>query len=292
MTSSLESNAKGIAPSALPAPPQRDSSGVTRVRVSDVGILTLGVEELVLDPDPPEVGRAVGLMSGGRLAFRRVLGVNGKELRLRADVAPFEDRWDGEIVGCVRPRLVDRVAAIDPERFTRANWTGALAIAHAMSMKRRVKKSIHAELTTRSLTLADWPNVRQFWKEACGNILHVSAHPNQHVIGLFDGDQLVGANIHLVFGPVSYSAFTLVDRRYRGTGGGVKMIKHALQVARENRLESIYVHINVRNLPSVRAYKRAGFEEKGWWADAADPMESAERQWRILEIDLTKPARV
>ena len=285
--SRVESAASG---SARPAAAEAVDDGVKVVRVSDIGVITFGLEELMIDPDPPEVGRAIALMSGGRMAFRRVLGVNGKNLRLRADVAPFEDEWDGEIVGCVRTRLIDRLAAIDPVRWTRANWAGAVAIAHGLAVRRRFKKKVdRPNLTTKVLELSDWAGVRKFWNEACGNTLHVQAHSNQHVIGLFDGERLVGANIHLVFGKISYSAFTLVDRRYRGTGGGVKMVRHSLRVARDQGLDSVYVHINVRNLPSIRAYKRAGFEEKGWWSDAADPMESAERQWKVLEIDLSKP---
>jgi GNAT superfamily N-acetyltransferase len=128
--------------------------------------------------------------------------------------------------------------------------------------------------------------VRAFWRETCGKELHVEAQPRQQVIGLFDGSQLVGANIHLVFGSTSYSAYTLVDRRYRGTGGGGQMIRHAVGLARESGLDSIYVHINARNFPSIGAYRRAGFAERGWWSDAADPLASAERQWRVFEIDL------
>jgi RimJ/RimL family protein N-acetyltransferase len=143
--------------------------------------------------------------------------------------------------------------------------------------------------TTRVLEPSEWPRVRQFWREACGNELHVDAHANQHVIALFDGPALVGANIHLVFGSTSCSTFTLVDRRYRGTGGGTKMIRRAIALAREQRLESIYVHINARNLPSLRAYRRVGFELKGWWSDDSDPLASAERQWQVFEIDLTTP---
>ena len=257
------------------------------MRVADVGIVTWGLEELVIEAGLPEVGRAVCVMSGGRLAFRRILGVDGTRLRLRADVAPFEDTWDDEIVGLVRPRLVDRIASIDPARWTRTNWNAAVAFSHALAMQRRWKpRVVKANLTTQVLTQADWPRVRNFWKYACGNELHVEAQPHQHVIGLFDGPLLVGANIHLVFGKASYSAFTLVDRRYRGTGGGIKMIEHAVRAARAQKLESIYVHINVRNLPSIRAYRRAGFEQREWWSDAADPLASAERQWMVYAKDM------
>lgn len=258
------------------------------MRVSSAGILTWGLEELVIDPDPPEVGRAVCISSGGRLAFRRVLGVDGRRLRLRADVAPFEDEWDGEIVGCVRPRMIDRVAAIDPDRWTRANWHGALAFAHALSVRRRLSPKPRGPVfMTRALAASDWPMVRAFWRASCGDELHVEAQPHQHVVGLFDGTELVGANIHLVFGKSSYSAYTLVDRRYRGSGGGSRMIGHAVAIARAQELDSIYVHINSRNLPSIRAYERAGFVRKGWWSDQADPLASAERQWLVLELDLT-----
>ncbi len=256
-----------------------------------IGIFALAGEELVLEAAPPEAGRAIAVMSGGRLAFRRVLAVNGRKLRLRADVAPFGEEWDcdvdGDVVGCVRPRLIDRVAAVDCERWARLNWAAAMTLARGLAVRRRAKPVHRAALHTRELTDADWPDVRRFWKASWGRELHVAAQPHQHVIGLFDGRILVGANIHLVFGKASYSAFTLVDREYRGVGGGVKMIRSAVELAEKLGLESIYVHINVRNLPSIRAYRRAGFAFRGWWADDADPLASAERQWRVLELDLT-----
>ena len=43
------------------------------------------------------------------------------------------------------------------------------------------------------------------------------------------------------------------------------------------------VHIHARNVPSIAAYHRAGFRFSHWWADDADPMLSAERQWRVFE---------
>ena len=254
-----------------------------------VGIFGWGIaDQLTIDPDPPEVGRAVCIASGDRFAFRRVLAVQGRQLRLRADVAPFEDLWDGEVVGCVRPRVIDRLAAIDPDRWTRGNWRAAVAVAHALSARKRLSRPRQVNYTTRVLETSEWPRVRAFWRATCGKELHAEAQPRQQVVGLFDGGELVGANIQLIFGATSYSAFTLVDRRYRGTGGGRRMIEHSTRAAREQGLERIYVHINSRNLPSIRAYERAGFESKGWWTDAADPLAAAERQWLVFEIDLTK----
>jgi len=256
------------------------------VRVSDAGILTLGAEDLVVDPDAPEVGRAVCVESGGRLAFRRVLEVTGRGLVLRADVAPFEDLWSGAVVGCVRPRVFDRLVAIDAARFTRASWQLAVARAHARAARRRIVPRRRVRFTTEVLPDVEWPRVRAFWRAACGNELPVAAHPRQHVIALLHGVTLVGVNIQLVFGTTSYSAYTLVDRRYRGAGGGGQMIRHAVAIAQDQGFESIYVHIHARNLPSIGAYVRAGFNERGWWSDEGDPLASAERQWKVFELDL------
>jgi len=242
----------------------------------------------VIEAGAPRVGGAVGVTSGARLAFRRVLAVNGDTLRLRADVAPFEDTWRGPIVGCVRTRAIDRLVAIAPEAVTRASWAAALALAHAAAAKRRAKPSRPASFHTRELERAEWAKVRAFWRAACGEALPVAAQENQRAIGLFHGGELVGANIHLVLGATSYSAYTLVDRRYRGLGGGVAMIEHALGLARRLGLEGVYVHVNVRNLPSLRAYERAGFARKGYWSDASDPLAAAERQWIVLEHDLSR----
>lgn len=259
-----------------------------RVRVSEAGILTLGEEELEIEDAPVAVGRAICVVSGNRLAFRRVLGVEGKVLRLRADIAPFEDRWEGDVVGCVVPRIFDRAAAIAPERFTRASWRAAVAYAHAQALRRRMKRPKPYAFRTELLDTKAWPAVRSFWKRACGRELPVEAQPRQHVIGLFDGDEIVGANIYLAFGNTAFSAFTLVDRRFRGFGGGSLMLGHAVREAKRRDFESMYVHINARNLPSIAAYRRVGFVSKGWWSDAADPLASAERHWLVHELDLRK----
>ena len=112
-------------------------------------------------------------------------------------------------------------------------------------------------------------------------------HPGgQHVVGLHTGSELVGVNILLAFGSTVLSAFTLVDRRYRGLGGGRRMLVHAVAETRRRGFESAYVHIHARNLPSLAAYRSVGFRQKGWWSDDADPLAAAERQWLIFEIDL------
>jgi len=258
-----------------------------KMLVSEAGILTLGTEELLIERGEPEVGRAVCLLSGNRIAFRRVLAIGAREMVLRADVAPFEDRWESGIVGCVHPRSIDRAAAINPVHFTRTGWYAAIASAHLRSARKRLQRPRRLPLTTKALSASDWPRVRAFWKRACGRELPVEAHANQHVVGLFDGAALVGVNIHLGFGATAYSAFTLVDRSYRGCGGGRKMIEHGVAISRERKFENIYVNINVRNLPSIAAYRSVGFRPTRWWSDDADPLASAERQQMVFELDLT-----
>jgi len=255
------------------------------LRVGNAGILTFGDEDLVIDEDAPSVGRAVCVVSGRRFAFRRVLAVRGRTLVLRADVAPFEDRWDGDVVGCVVPRVVDRAAAIAPDRFTRAGWHTAVAYAHALARARRLRRPKPVPLRTEKLDDAHWRDVRSFWRRACGRELPLEAQRRQHVIGLYDGDALVGANILLALGSTAFSAYTLVDRRYRGMGGGSAMLAHAVREAQEQGFDSMYVHINVRNLPSIAAYERAGFTRRGWWSDPSDPLAAAERQWLVFERD-------
>ena len=265
-----------------------------RMRIKDAPIFTLGAEDLLLRRREPLVGDAVCLVSGGRATFRRLLAKDGTRLRLRGDVAPFEDTWDtaldGDVVACVEPRVFDRFVMFDPIAITRANWFAALAAAHALSTQKRITRlGKHPEVnfTTKVLSLEDWANVRAFWLDACGDPLPVQAHQDQHVVGLFDQDgQLRGATIHLRFGTASYSAFTLVDRRFRNQGGGRAMIEHAVKHARERGLTLCYVHIHVRNIPSIIAYKRVGFHAVRWWRDESDPLLAAERQWKVFELTL------
>ncbi|MDF2692896.1 MAG: Acetyltransferase family, partial [Labilithrix sp.] len=157
---------------------------------------------------------------------------------------------------------------------------------------RKLTRRAPVAFDTEVLSTDDWPTVRAFWKRACGRELPVAAHRHQHVIGLFVGTELVGANIYLALGTTAFSAFTLVDRRYRGLGGGSRMLRHAVVEARRRGFESMHVHINVRNLPSIAAYERAGFVPRSWWSDESDPLASAERQSLVFERRLdTKTAR-
>lgn len=259
-----------------------------RMRVVDAGILTLGLEELVLRRGTPNVGDAVAVISGGRVAFRRVVGKKDSALRLRADIAPFEDTWEGDVVGIVEPRLFDLVVALAPGRLTRLGWLGAMGLAHVKLAGKRAlrgRSKARPRFTTALLEADEWPHVRAFWEDACGDVLPVEANDDQQVIGLFDEEgTLVGANIQLRFDENAYSAFTLVHPRVRHSGGGRQVIEHAIREAKARGVEMIYVHIHVRNLPSIKAYRRVGFIRRRWWKDESDPLLAAERQWHVYEL--------
>lgn len=271
-------------PSPAPAGPVLPASRT--LRVSEVGVITFGAEDFVIDTDRPTVGRVVCVVSGTRFAFRRVLGVDGSRLRLRGDALPFEDRWDGDVVGCVVPRAIDRLAALDPVAWTRGSWDLAMAAARGLQVRRSLTRRPLLALRTETLPTERWPDVRAFWARACGRELAATAQPHQHVIGLYDGAELIGANIYLAIGATAFSAFTLVDRRYRGIGGGSRMLAHAVREARERGFESMYVHIHARNLPSIAAYTRAGFVQRGWCEDEGDPLATAEEQMGVWERGL------
>jgi GNAT superfamily N-acetyltransferase len=231
-------------------------------------------------------GDAVCIVSGTRLAWRRVLAVHDDRALVRADVAPFADGWFGDIVGRVRPRAVDRVAALAPEHWTELGWAASIAAAHALAAYRRARsrgRDPYA-FSARPLPLEDWPRVRAFWLSACGSPLPLKAQASQHVVGLFLPDgTLAGVNIQIVLGDLSYAAYTLVDRRFRGCGGGRKMIEAALSVARGLGVKLVYVHIHAHNLQSIAAYEASGFRFARWWTEDSDPLLAAERQWRVYE---------
>jgi RimJ/RimL family protein N-acetyltransferase len=274
---------------------ERYADGTLPARWRMVGSRTSGVlmtegEELFVEraraAEKLARGAVVCVATGGRLAWRRVLAVRRDRAVLRADAAPFAEEWTGGVVGRLRPRPLDRLAALAPAGWTDLGWAASMAAARAFAVLRHLgaRTAEGQAFTARPLGPSDWPRVRAFWQEACGAPLHVSAQPNQHVVGLFLPDgALAGVNIQLVTGDVSYSAFTLVDRRVRGQGGGKKMVEIALGEARRLGVALVYVHIHARNFPSIAAYEACGFHFARWWTDESDPLLSAERQWRVYE---------
>lgn len=280
-----------------------------RVRVGNTpAVLALGVEELLVsslrgDRDLHDAsgaalvpGDVVCVRSGSRITWRRVLETRPGEAFLRGDVAPFADGWVGTppcaagaaIVGRVARRPHDVLAHVNSARFVEANWMAALGLARLKALRRRLgarkKPPLRVPFRTKLLSPSEWPAVQAFWERASGRRLPLTAPRAAYVVGLFaEHTRLVGVNIQLVTGDEAYSAYTMIERGYRDAGGSRLLLDEAIRVAEALELARVYVHIHARNVPSLAAYRRAGFRFSHWWADDADPMLAAERQWRVFE---------
>lgn len=277
----------------------------TRVQAPIEALLNLGNEEVSvrrLTPDlcdpsgrALEIGDVVCVRSAQRITWRRVIGRRLGTALLRGDTTPFADGWFGgphgdrrvELLGCIEPRLLDRALAnLSTPRALQAQWLMALAIANAKAKKRRLQaraRELPLRFWVRRLAVEEWPDVQAFWLRASGRELTLAAPRHAYVVGLFAQESLVGVNVQLVTGAEAYSAYTLIERAYRGQGGGRLLIEEAIGVAEELELRRVYVHIHARNVPSLAAYRRARFSFSHWWTDEADPLLAAERQWRVFE---------
>lgn len=280
-----------------------------RVRVGGTpAVLTVGVEELLVVTvrgprsltDSTGValtkGDVVCILSGPRITWRRVLEVRGGQVFVRGDVAPFADGWLGadpafgqaRIIGRVERRPHDWPARVDSTRFVHANWMAAMALGRFKAARRRFgsrqKPVLRVPFRTKLLSPSEWPSVLSFWERASGRSLPLAAPRGAYVVGLFaEHTRLVGVNIQLVTGDEAYSAYTMIERGYRDSGGSRLLLDEAIRVAEALEIARVYVHIHARNVPSLAAYHRAGFRFSHWWTDDADPMLSAERQWRVFE---------
>ena len=276
-----------------------------RVRVGGTpAVLTLGVEELLVtslrrglrDASGAKLapGDVACVRSGSRITWRRVLEVHESEAFVRADVAPFADGWirttgpGALLVGKVTRRPHDLLAHVNSTRFVHGNWLAALGLARLKAARRRLsghkKPALRVPFRTKLLAPSEWPSVQAFWLRASGRSLPLGAPRGAYVVGLFaDHTRLVGVNVQLVTGDEAYSAYTMIERGYRDAGGSRLLLDEAIRVAEALDIARVYVHIHARNVPSLAAYHRAGFRFSHWWADDADPMLSAERQWRVFE---------
>lgn len=280
-----------------------------RVRVGGTpAVLTLGVEELRVtslrgDGGLTDVtgtalvpGDVACVRSGTRVTWRRVLEVREGEAFVRADVAPFADGWlrvngpGAILIGRVARRPQDFLAHVNSTRFVHANWLGAMGLGQLKAARRRfaartkARPVLRVPFRTKLLAPSEWPSVQSFWQRASGRSLPLGAPRGAYVVGLFaEHTRLVGVNVQLVTGDEAYSAYTMIERGYRDAGGSRLLLDEAIRVAEALEIARVYVHIHARNVPSLAAYHRAGFRFSHWWADDADPMLSAERQWRVFE---------
>ncbi len=63
----------------------------------------------------------------------------------------------------------------------------------------------------------------------------------------------------------------LVDKEFRRQGIAKKLLNQALKLARENAIESVFLEVRKNNLPAIKLYCEAGFnqigERKGYYPD-------------------------
>jgi ribosomal-protein-alanine N-acetyltransferase len=95
-----------------------------------------------------------------------------------------------------------------------------------------------------------------------------------HALGVFDGDDLVGA---ITF---SYSVDTAdiedvaVDNAYRKKGIGERLVNKALDKIKEDKKEKVFLEARANNIPAINLYQKVGFENlsvrKKYYDDGED----------------------
>jgi len=230
----------------------------------------------------PWVGAVACVASGGRLAWRRVIDVRDGAALLRAEVAPFDDGWWRELIGCARAEgAYAALSAAAPSVVTEAAWRAALAWSKAPRLAGRRRASV--PWVTRTLSPADEGARDAMLDRAYGGRPHGAAPAT--VVGLFaPGGALVGEYHLLVEGERGLSSGMVVEPAWRARGGGVALARGVLAAARALGLKRVGCAIAARNGPSIGAHLRAGYADAGRWRTwPDDPLLAAERQWREFE---------
>jgi GNAT superfamily N-acetyltransferase len=207
------------------------------------------------DPAPP-VGALVVLADGDCLAFRRVIDRRGGRSLVRADVAPFADGWFGGIVGEVElGSPLARIAARFPRAVGELGWRGAAwsARLRALARPRHLPGSFSVTRDSDE-----------------GNSLRFSL--------VSDGGVRCGETTLTMRDGAGVSHDTRIATPFRGRGGASWLLAAALREARARSLSRVVAWVHARNLPSLAAYRRAGFRPVGWWRSGEDPLLAAERQ--------------
>lgn len=230
----------------------------------------------------PWVGAVACLASGERLAWRRVIEVRGGAARLRAEVAPFDDGWWRDLIGCARAEgTYAALGGAAPSVVTAVAWRAALAWSKARGLAGKGRGSV--PWVTRVLSAADEGAREAMLLRAYGGRPHGAAPAT--AVGLFaPGGALVGEYHLLVEAERGLSSGMVVEPAWRGRGGGVALARGVLAAARAMGLRRVGCAIAARNGPSIGAHRRAGYADTGRWRTwPDDPLLAAERQWREFE---------
>jgi len=230
----------------------------------------------------PWLGAVACVASGGRLAWRRVIDVREGAALLRAEVAPFDDGWWRDLIGCARVEgAYAALGAAAPSVVTEVAWRAALAWSKARGRAGKGRGS--APWVTRALSAADEGAREAMLDRAYGGRPHGAAPAT--AVGLFTpGGALVGEYHLLLDGERGLSSGMVVEPAWRGRGGGAALARGVLTAARTLGLRRVGCAIAARNGPSVGAHLRAGYADTGRWRTwPDDPLLAAERQWREFE---------
>jgi RimJ/RimL family protein N-acetyltransferase len=243
-------------------------------------------ERLTLARVAPWPGAFAAVVSGARVAWRRVIAVRRGAALLRAEVAPFDDGWWHGLLGCADSPAApwSALAARAPALATRAAWTGAVAWAEARRVLSRPRRGV--AFSARILGPGDDAARAAMLLRARGGSAGGGAAAL--TVGLFaDERSLVGEYQLYRDGPRGLSAGMVIEPSWRGRGGGATLARGLLTAARAVGLTAVTCAIAARNLPSVRAHLRAGYRDAGRWRRwPDDPLLAAERQWREFEATL------
>lgn len=241
---------------------------------------------LVVERAAPWPGAVACVVSGRRLAWRRVVAVRGGEALLRAEVAPFDDGWFGELVGCAAaPGALGAVAARAPAAYAAAAWWSAVALAHLRGAAAAVRARRDVRWATRALGPDDEPARRALLARVHGGDPSRFGPAPGAVVGLFAPGGALAGEYHLrVEGTLGRSSAMVVEPAWRGRGGGAALARGLVEEARRRGLGAVRCAIAARNLASVRAHRGAGFSTDGRWVRwPDDPLLAAERQWLEFE---------
>ncbi len=255
--------------------------------------------QLVLQREPRR-GALCCLLDGGELAWRRILDVapDGRVL-VRGDNAPLADGWQDEIIGCVQNAPAwSRLAERAPGAWTELTWRTGLAWARGRSLLHRLAGRLRrglghqapAVFTGRPLGAQDMPAYSDLIKRGYGMTVP-APNPRGSGWGLFAGEDLVGAVWLANLAGVPEIRSLIVDPAWRGLGGGVQLVRWALQDARVRHIGRVRAYVHAKNLPSLATFNAAGFAPTGQWLSEPErPLSASRLAQAELEISLTTGA--
>lgn len=89
---------------------------------------------------------------------------------------------------------------------------------------------------------------------------------NSHVLVLYDGSDIIGTvsliNIYKLSGLKGTIEHLMVSEKYRGQGLGEKLMRHAIDVAKELGMERLFLTCEPERVVANALYQKLGFKVK------------------------------